>query len=232
MKVARRVLRGPRCSNAPGLPDRDLRPGKIHRKVSGCFRTLAGAERHAHVRSYLSATRKNDIPAITARVLVAFRRDVDGDTAAVAAAAKLAAVGIECLRVELPNGQDVNDLVCAAASPADALATALREAAWITGTATTPPSTRLSAEVLESFTGAQQVPDDLQQAERDSDSCLVGSAAAGDLTVLGSEVAAFGARRRPGTLDESPAQPPVAVGGADPAPLASRLVVPWGQPGP
>jgi transposase len=46
--------------------ERDLRPGKIHRKVSGCFRTLAGAERHAHVRSYLSTTRKNDIPAITA----------------------------------------------------------------------------------------------------------------------------------------------------------------------
>jgi hypothetical protein len=46
--------------------ERDLRPGKIHRKVSGCFRTLAGAQRHADVRSYLSTTRKNDIPAITA----------------------------------------------------------------------------------------------------------------------------------------------------------------------
>lgn len=66
VKVARRVLRGPRRSNAPGLPDRDLRPGKIHRKVSGCFRTLAGAQRHANVRSYLSTTRKHDIPAITA----------------------------------------------------------------------------------------------------------------------------------------------------------------------
>jgi len=46
--------------------ERDLRPGKIHRKVSGCFRTLAGAQRHADVRSYLSTTRKNNIPAITA----------------------------------------------------------------------------------------------------------------------------------------------------------------------
>jgi transposase len=46
--------------------ERDLRPGKIHRKVSGCFRTIEGAKRHADVRSYLSTTRKHDIPAITA----------------------------------------------------------------------------------------------------------------------------------------------------------------------
>lgn len=46
--------------------ERDLRPGKIHRKVSGCFRSIDGARRHAHVRSYLSTTRKHDIPAITA----------------------------------------------------------------------------------------------------------------------------------------------------------------------
>jgi transposase len=46
--------------------ERDLRPGKLHRKISGCFRTLEGAQRHAHVRSYLSTTRKNNIPAITA----------------------------------------------------------------------------------------------------------------------------------------------------------------------
>ena len=46
--------------------ERDLRPGKLHRKISGCFRTLEGAQRHANVRSYLSTTRKHDIPAITA----------------------------------------------------------------------------------------------------------------------------------------------------------------------
>jgi len=46
--------------------ERDLRPGKLHRKISGCFRNLEGAKRHADVRSYLSTTRKNDIPAITA----------------------------------------------------------------------------------------------------------------------------------------------------------------------
>ena len=46
--------------------ERDLRPVKIHRKVSSCFKTLTGAERFAHVRSYLSTTRKHDIPAIDA----------------------------------------------------------------------------------------------------------------------------------------------------------------------
>ena len=46
--------------------ERDLRSGKLHRKISGCFRTLEGAQRHADVRSYLSTTRKNNIPAITA----------------------------------------------------------------------------------------------------------------------------------------------------------------------
>ena len=46
--------------------ERDLRPGKLHRKISGCFRNLEGAQRHADVRSYLSTTRKNNIPAINA----------------------------------------------------------------------------------------------------------------------------------------------------------------------
>jgi transposase len=46
--------------------ERDLRPVKIHRKISSCFRDQTGAERFAHVRSYLSTTRKHDIPAIDA----------------------------------------------------------------------------------------------------------------------------------------------------------------------
>jgi transposase len=46
--------------------ERDLRPTKLHRKISGCFRSQAGAERFAHLRSYLSTTRKNGIPAIEA----------------------------------------------------------------------------------------------------------------------------------------------------------------------
>jgi transposase len=46
--------------------ERDLRPVKLHRKISGCFRSQHGAERFAHLRSYLSTTRKNSVPAIVA----------------------------------------------------------------------------------------------------------------------------------------------------------------------
>jgi transposase len=46
--------------------ERDLRPVKLHRKISSCFKSQAGAERFAHVRSYLSTTRKHDIPALDA----------------------------------------------------------------------------------------------------------------------------------------------------------------------
>ena len=46
--------------------ERDLRPVKIHRKISSCFRRIEGAQRFAIVRSYLSTTRKHDIPAINA----------------------------------------------------------------------------------------------------------------------------------------------------------------------
>ena len=48
--------------------ERDLRPTKLHRKISGCFRSKEGAERFAVLRSYLSTTRKNDVPAIDALV--------------------------------------------------------------------------------------------------------------------------------------------------------------------
>jgi transposase len=46
--------------------ERDLRPTKLHRKISGCFRSQAGAERFAHLRSYLSTTRKNGVSAMDA----------------------------------------------------------------------------------------------------------------------------------------------------------------------
>lgn len=46
--------------------ERDLRPTKLHRKISGCFASQAGAERYAHLRSYLSTTRKNGVSAMDA----------------------------------------------------------------------------------------------------------------------------------------------------------------------
>jgi hypothetical protein len=46
--------------------ERDLLSVKPHRKISGRFRSQLGAERIAHLRRYLSTTRKNGIPDITA----------------------------------------------------------------------------------------------------------------------------------------------------------------------
>jgi len=46
--------------------ERPLRASKLHRKVSGCFRSLAGAERSANVRSYLDTTQKNGVSATDA----------------------------------------------------------------------------------------------------------------------------------------------------------------------
>jgi transposase len=54
--------------------ERDLRPVKLHRKISSCFRGQAGATRFANVRSYLSTTRKNDVGALDA-----LTRLFDGD---------------------------------------------------------------------------------------------------------------------------------------------------------
>lgn len=46
--------------------ERALRPSKLHRKISGSFRSLAGAQRAAHLRSYLDTTRKNGVSAMDA----------------------------------------------------------------------------------------------------------------------------------------------------------------------
>jgi len=65
------------------------------------------------------------------RVLIAFDRDEAGDKAARRVAEILMAGGIECFRVELPHGADVNDVAREAANPTDALSRHVRKAAWM-----------------------------------------------------------------------------------------------------
>lgn len=53
--------------------ERTFRMMKTRLKISGCFRTLAGARRHVRIRSYVSTLRKHDLP-----VLEYLRRALDG----------------------------------------------------------------------------------------------------------------------------------------------------------
>lgn len=71
------------------------------------------------------------------RVLVAFRRDNAGDREARRLADRLAPTGVECLRVELPQGADVNDYACSLDRPGDGLTRVVRAATWMAGKTTT-----------------------------------------------------------------------------------------------
>jgi transposase len=51
--------------------EQDIRMVKLQQKISGCWRTPAGAERFLAVRSYISTTRKNNIGALNALRLLA-----------------------------------------------------------------------------------------------------------------------------------------------------------------
>lgn len=85
------------------------------------------------------------------RVLVAFRRDQAGDREARRLGERLGPLGIDCLRVELPSGSDVNDFVCAVDDPRRSLGGLIRAAAWIGGQVrtVTRPSSPLSTRTGE-----------------------------------------------------------------------------------
>ena len=105
---------------------------------------------------HIEALDRNDI----GRVLIAFRRDDDGDRAAGALTAMLSTtIKAECLRVEFPRGADANDVARKAATPADALTAAVRSAVWISGHPTHPKTAPVApAPVVEAKPSDEPTP--------------------------------------------------------------------------
>jgi hypothetical protein len=51
--------------------ERDIRMAKLKQKISGCLRTLTGAEHFCAIRSYLSTAAKHRLPFFDALVMLA-----------------------------------------------------------------------------------------------------------------------------------------------------------------
>ena len=95
----------------------------------------------------------------TERVLIAYDRDEAGNSAAVALAKRLFAKGIECFRVELPKGLDVNAYALEVKPATKSLGLVLDKARWM-GSGPDPRQVVSVELVVESPTSAPAEPPD------------------------------------------------------------------------
>jgi DNA primase catalytic core len=65
------------------------------------------------------------------RVLLSYDGDAAGDRGVTKHAERLMAAGVECFRVPIPRGQDVNSYALSVSDPADALTSLVRQARWL-----------------------------------------------------------------------------------------------------
>jgi hypothetical protein len=65
LRFARDPLRYPSDTNAA---EREIRMVKLRQKVSGCLRTLAGAQHFCAIRSYLATAAKHDLNLLDALI--------------------------------------------------------------------------------------------------------------------------------------------------------------------
>jgi len=67
----------------------------------------------------------------TERVLIAYDRDAAGETAADKLSKKLIAEGLDCYRVHVPKGMDVNEYACQVKPASKSLGVVIRSAVWL-----------------------------------------------------------------------------------------------------
>lgn len=104
------------------------------RHVTACYGTSGWTPDHDALVDQLAVK----------RVLVAFDADEAGDRGAADLAKGLGARGVECYRVELPRGSDVNEVAVGSKDARAALGRFLRRASWMGSTRTAPASASLS----------------------------------------------------------------------------------------